>query len=71
MEILDKELKEAKQEKDIISSKMYAYELKGLDDWRTYLKGKYFETDSEVPSFEPSSYTIQVTPSFIIRGKIF
>ena len=27
---------------------MFAYELKGLEDWRKYLRGKFFEEDGTI-----------------------
>ena len=41
--LLEKERKDIKQERDAISNKMFPYELKGLDDWKKYLRGKFFE----------------------------
>ena len=46
--LLEKERKEIKQERDTISSKMFPYELKGLDDWKKYLRGKFFEEEKTI-----------------------
>lgn len=27
---------------------MYAYELKGLEDWKKYLRGKFFEDENSI-----------------------
>ena len=27
---------------------MFAYELKGLEDWKKYLRGKFFEEDNTI-----------------------
>lgn len=40
--LFEKEMKDVKQEKENISAKMFPYELKGLDDWKKYLRGKFF-----------------------------
>ncbi len=42
IEILDKELKDMKNEREFVTSKMFSYELKGLDDWKKYMRGKFF-----------------------------
>lgn len=42
-ELLEKETREIEAERDMINSKMFAYELKGLEDWKKYLRGKFFE----------------------------
>lgn len=46
--MLEKERKDIKNEKDAISNKMFPYELKGLDDWRKYLRGKFFEEEKTI-----------------------
>jgi hypothetical protein len=38
-------LKDIKADKDFVTSKMFAYELKGLDDWKKYMRGKFFEDE--------------------------
>ena len=47
-EIIDKELRDIENEREIINSKMFAYELKGLQDWKKYLRGKFFEEDNTI-----------------------
>ena len=46
--LLEKERKDIKQERDSISNKMFPYELKGLDDWKKYLRGKFFEEEKTI-----------------------
>lgn len=41
-EILERETKDIEAERDMINSKMFAYELKGLENWKQYLRGKFF-----------------------------
>ena len=41
-------MKDIKNEKDAISSRMFPYELKGLDDWKKYLRGKFFEEEKTI-----------------------
>ena len=46
--MMEKEIKDIEVERDLINSKMFAYELKGLEDWKKYLRGKFFEEDSTI-----------------------
>ena len=46
--LLEKESREIKMEKESISNKMFPYELKGLDDWKKYLRGKFFEEEKTI-----------------------
>lgn len=46
--LLEKERKDIKQEREAISNKMFPYELKGLDDWKKYLRGKFFEEEKTI-----------------------
>ncbi len=32
-----------KNDRDFVTSKMFNYQLKGLDDWKKYMRGKFFE----------------------------
>ncbi len=41
-------MKGIKAEKENISGKMFPYELKGLDDWKKYLRGKFFEEEKTI-----------------------
>ena len=40
-ELLERESKEVETELELINSKMFAYELKGLEDWKKYMRGKF------------------------------
>ena len=46
--ILDKEIQDIKAELDSINSKMFSYEQKGLEDWRKYMRGKFFEEEKTI-----------------------
>lgn len=46
--LFQKQLKDVKLEKENISSKMFSYQLKGLDDWKKYLRGKFFEEEKTI-----------------------
>lgn len=37
-----------KSDRDFVTSKMYSYELKGLDDWKKYMRGKFFEDEKTI-----------------------
>lgn len=37
-----------KNDRDFVTSKMFAYELKGLDDWKKYMRGKFFEEEKTI-----------------------
>lgn len=37
-----------KNDRDFITSKMFSYELKGLDDWKKYMRGKFFEDEKTI-----------------------
>lgn len=55
--LLEKEQKDIKLEKEQVSSKLFPYELKGLDDWKKYLRGKFFEEEKIiVPWYKMVSY---------------
>lgn len=43
MAIFEREMSAIKEEKNNITNKMFPYQLKGLDDWKKYLRGKFFE----------------------------
>ena len=47
-ELLEREMREVEAEREMINSKMFAYELKGLEDWKKYLRGKFFEEESTI-----------------------
>ena len=47
-QLFQKELKDLEQERQSINTKMFAYELKGLEDWKKYLRGKFFEEESTI-----------------------
>lgn len=46
--ILASESRELKKEQDNLSKKMFSYELKGIEDWKKYLRGKFFEEESTI-----------------------
>lgn len=46
--ILANELREIKREHETLSKKMFSYELKGIEDWKKYLRGKFFEEESTI-----------------------
>ena len=41
--ILASELRESKRQQEALGKKMFAYQLKGIEDWKKYLRGKFFE----------------------------
>jgi hypothetical protein len=45
---LEKEMKDMKNEREFVTSKMFSYELKGLDDWKKYMRGKFFEDEKTI-----------------------
>ena len=46
--ILATELREIKREHEGICKKMFSYELKGIEDWKKYLRGKFFEEENTI-----------------------
>lgn len=37
-----------KNDREFVTSKMFSYELKGLDDWKKYMRGKFFEDEKTI-----------------------